>query len=111
MNKTAFSALVSAAASVTIAGACALAGNAVAQPLPCKVIRVINPSAPGGNSDIVFRLFAGKMGEILGQQLVLDYRPGAGGTIGADMTAKSPPDGCTAAIVAASSFAPTRSGR
>ena len=50
----------------------------------------------------MFRLFAGKMGEILGQQLVLDYRPGAGGTIGADMTAKSPPDGCTAAIVAAS---------
>lgn len=42
------------------------------------------------------------MGEMLGQQLVLDYRPGAGGTIGADMTAKSAPDGCTTAIVAAS---------
>ena len=85
MNKTAFSASLSAAVSVnalvTIAGVCMLTGNAVAQPLPCKVIRVINPSAPGGNSDIVFRLFAGKMGEILGQQLVLDYRPGAGGTI------------------------------
>ena len=102
MNMTATRGVVLAAVSMTLAGACALAGNAVAQPLPCKVIRVINPSAPGGNSDIVFRLFAGKMGEILGQQLVLDYRPGAGGTIGADMTAKSPPDGCTAAIVAAS---------
>jgi tripartite-type tricarboxylate transporter receptor subunit TctC len=42
------------------------------------------------------------MGEILGQQLVLDYRPGAGGVIGADMTAKSAPDGYTTAIVAAS---------
>jgi tripartite-type tricarboxylate transporter receptor subunit TctC len=81
---------------------CLAAGGAVAQPLPCKVLRVINPSAPGGNSDIVFRLVSGRMGEILGQQLVLDYRSGAGGTIGADMTAKSAPDGCTTAIVAAS---------
>ena len=87
---------------LALAAALAAAGIAAAQPFPCKVIRVINPSAPGGNSDIVFRLFAGKMGELLGQQLVLDYRPGAGGTIGADMTAKSAPDGCTAAIVAAS---------
>ncbi|NBR29923.1 MAG: tripartite tricarboxylate transporter substrate binding protein [Betaproteobacteria bacterium] len=87
---------------LAIAAVIGVAGVAAAQPLPCKVIRVINPSAPGGNSDIVFRLFAGKMGELLGQQLVLDYRPGAGGTIGADMTAKAAPDGCTAAIVAAS---------
>jgi len=87
---------------LAVAAVLAAAGIAAAQPFPCKVIRVINPSAPGGNSDIVFRLFAGKMGELLGQQLVLDYRPGAGGTIGADMTAKSAPDGCTAAIVAAS---------
>ena len=76
--------------------------TAGAQPYPSKLIRVINPAAPGGNSDIVFRLIAPKMGEILGQQLVLDYRPGAGGVIGADMTAKSAPDGYTTAIVAAS---------
>ena len=83
----------------TIAGVCMLTGNAVAQPLPCKVIRVINPSAPGGNSDIVFRLFAGKMGEILGQQLVLDYRPGAGGTIGGGsiITKDTPPEALTVA--------------
>ncbi len=80
----------------------AWAATAGAQPYPNKLIRVINPAAPGGNSDIVFRLVAPKMGEILGQQLVLDYRPGAGGVIGADMTAKSPPDGYTTAIVAAS---------
>ena len=94
--------MVRSARQWAVAAALGVATVAAAQPLPCKVIRVINPSAPGGNSDIVFRLFAGKMGEILGQQLVLDYRPGAGGTIGADMTAKSAPDGCTAAIVAAS---------
>src|SRR3954468_6838684 len=85
------------------AAACvAFAGAAFAQPYPSKPIRVINPAAPGGNSDIVFRVIAPKMGEIVGQQFVLDYRAGAGGVIGADMTAKSPPDGYTTAIVAAS---------
>jgi hypothetical protein len=49
-----------------------------------KIIRVINPNQPGGNSDILFRLLAPRMGEILGQQLVIDYRPGAGGNIGAE---------------------------
>ncbi len=78
------------------------AAAAGAQPYPMKPIRVINPAAPGGNSDIVFRLIAPRMGEIVGQQFVLDYRPGAGGVIGADMTAKSAPDGYTTAIVAAS---------
>ena len=52
-------------------------GSAIAQQFPAKAIRVINPAAPGGNSDIFFRLLAPKMGEILGQQLVIDYRPGA----------------------------------
>ena len=80
----------------------ALATTAVAQPFPAKPIRVINPSAPGGNSDIVFRVIAPRMGELAGQQFVLDYRPGAGGVIGADMTARSAPDGYTTAIVAAS---------
>jgi tripartite-type tricarboxylate transporter receptor subunit TctC len=76
--------------------------NAAAQTYPSKIIRVINPNQPGGNSDIVFRLLSPKMSEILGQQLVVDYRPGAGGNIGAEMVAKSAPDGYTTAIVAAS---------
>ena len=63
----------------------AFATGAGAQPYPNKPIRVINPAAPGGNSDIVFRVIAPKMGEIVGQQFVLDYRAGAGGVIGADM--------------------------
>ena len=77
-------------------------GPACGQTFPSKIIRVINPAAPGGNSDIVFRIISVKMGELLGQQLVIDYRAGAGGTIGADMTAKAPPDGYTTAITAAS---------
>jgi tripartite-type tricarboxylate transporter receptor subunit TctC len=84
--------------------ACAalLAGQLGAQPFPSKAVRVVNPAAPGGNSDIFFRLLSPKMGEILGQQLIIDYRPGAGGTVGADIIAKSPPDGYTTGIVAGS---------
>ncbi len=74
------------------------AAPAGAQGYPVKPIRVINPAAPGGNSDIIFRLLAGKMGEILGQSLVADYRPGAGGRIGSELTAKSAPDGYTVAL-------------
>jgi tripartite-type tricarboxylate transporter receptor subunit TctC len=81
---------------------CALAAAAGAQPFPAKPIRVVNPAAPGGNSDIFFRILSPKMSEILGQPVIIDYRPGAGGTIGADITAKSPPDGYTTALVAAS---------
>jgi tripartite-type tricarboxylate transporter receptor subunit TctC len=79
-----------------------MGSTASAQQFPAKVIRVINPAAPGGNSDIFFRLLSPKMGEILGQQLIIDYRPGAGGTVGADIIAKSPPDGYTTGIVAGS---------
>ena len=77
-------------------------GAAHAQPFPVKPVRVINPAAPGGNSDIFFRILSPKMGELLGQQLIIDYRPGAGGTVGADIIAKSPPDGYTTGIVAGS---------
>ena len=88
----------------TAVAACAalLAGAALSQPFPSKPIRVVNPAAPGGNSDIFFRLLAPKMSEILGQNLIIDYRPGAGGIVGADIIAKSPPDGYTTGIVAGS---------
>jgi len=78
------------------------AGQVSAQSYPTKIIRVINPNQPGGNSDIIFRLLSPKMGEILGQQLVFDYRPGAGGNIGAEIASKSAPDGYTTLIAAAS---------
>jgi tripartite-type tricarboxylate transporter receptor subunit TctC len=72
------------------------------QSYPNKIVRVINPNQPGGNSDILFRLLSQKMGESLGQQVDVDYRPGAGGNIGAEMTAKAAPDGYTTLIAAAS---------
>ena len=49
-----------------------IAGNAGAQSFPSKPLRVINPAAPGGNSDIFFRLLSPKMTEFLGQPLVID---------------------------------------
>lgn len=76
--------------------------SAGAQTFPTKIIRVVNPAAPGGNSDVFFRLLQPKMSEFLGQQLVFDYRPGAGGTVGGEIIAKSAPDGYTAGLVAAS---------
>jgi len=79
-----------------------VAGNASAQSFPTKPIRVINPAAPGGNSEYFFRLLSKKMSETIGQNFIMDYRPGAGGTIGGDVIAKSAPDGYTTGLVAAS---------
>jgi len=85
--------------------ACGLASmfaDATAQAFPSRPLRVVNPAAPGGNSDVFFRLLQPKMTEVLGQQLVIDYRVGAGGTIGGEMVAKSAPDGYTTGLMAAS---------
>ncbi|MBI2296130.1 MAG: tripartite tricarboxylate transporter substrate binding protein [Betaproteobacteria bacterium] len=79
-----------------------IAGDAAAQAFPTKPIRVINPASPGGNSDIFFRLLAPKMSEAIGQQFVMDYRPGAGATIGGELIVRSAPDGYTTGLVAAS---------
>ena len=56
------------------------------------------PYAPGGSTDVVFRILAPRMSEILGQQILIDNRPGASSTIGLDIVAKSPPDGYTVGI-------------
>ena len=81
-----------------VLGAAALllaAAAAQAQHYPSKPVRIIIPFPPGGNTDIYARPVAAKMGEIYGHQMVVDNRPGAGGSIGADVVAKSPPDGYT----------------
>jgi tripartite-type tricarboxylate transporter receptor subunit TctC len=82
--------------------ACVCAFGAHAQTFPVKPVRIINPAAPGGNSEIFFRLLQPKMAESLGHQIVMDYRPGAGGTIGGEVIARSAPDGYTTGLVAAS---------
>lgn len=69
--------------------------SVAAQAFPAKPIRVLVPFAPGGTADIVARLVSAKMSEELGQQLVIENRGGAGGTIATAMAAKSAPDGYT----------------
>ena len=76
--------------------ACAvMSGGAMAQAYPAKSIRLIVPLAPGGGNDTIARLIGQKISPSLGQQVVVDNRAGAGGLIGAEMAAKSPPDGYT----------------
>ena len=73
----------------------ALALPAGAQDYPAKPIRFVVPYPAGGPLDTVARLLGQKVGEALGQPVVVDNKPGAGGNIGADIVAKSPPDGYT----------------
>ena len=80
----------------TALGACALVASqhaAFAQEYPAKPIRFIVPQPPGGTSDILARAFAQKLAESTHQQVVVDNRAGASGTIGTDLAAKSTPDG------------------
>ena len=72
-----------------------LACNAVAQSYPNRPVRLLVPSTPGGSVDTLARTVGTHLSERWKQQVVVDNRPGAGGTIAADMTAKAPPDGYT----------------
>jgi hypothetical protein len=66
-----------------------------AQTYPTKPIRMVVPSAPGSGPDLIARVVAQKLTESLGKPVVADPRPGAGGSLGAEIVAKSPPDGYT----------------
>jgi len=74
---------------------CALAADAGAQTYPSRPIRMIVPYPPGGSTDPTGRAFAAWLTEALGQQVVVDNRPGAGATIGHALGAKATPDGYT----------------
>ena len=80
----------------------AFAQSPAAQTFPTKPIRLIVPFPPGGGTDITARAIALKLSERWGQQVVVDNRPGANGTIGVDITAKSAPDGYTLTMISSS---------
>jgi tripartite-type tricarboxylate transporter receptor subunit TctC len=80
---------------ITFAAALLAALPAFAQDWPNKPVKMIVPFPPGGGTDTVARPLAAKLSQILGQQVVIDNRGGAGGTIGAAAAAKSPSDGYT----------------
>ena len=80
----------------------ALPRPAAAQAWPAKPLRLVIPFPAGGATDIIGRLLAQKLAAALGQQVVIDNKPGAGGSIGSDLVAKAPPDGHTLLLATSS---------
>src|SRR3954471_3716420 len=78
-----------------LAGGLAFAGAASAQDYPKQPIRLIVPFAPGGGADLMARILGEPLAKRLGQPIVIENKPGAGATIGADLAAKAAPDGYT----------------
>lgn len=78
------------------------AGAASAQQWPTKPVRFVAPFAPGGGTDFIARIAAQKLTEAIKQQVIVENRPGAGGTLGAEIGAKAPPDGYTFTVIAGS---------
>jgi len=94
-----------------VAAALLVSGHAVglsAQSYPERPVRLVVPLSAGGSADIVGRLLAQKLSERLGQQFVIDNRPGAGSLIGTEIAARAPKDGYTL-LLAGSSFTSTPS--
>ena len=79
----------------TLVLALAVAGPVAAQGYPAKPIRLVAPSTPGDAPDVIARMVADKLSIALGQQVVVENRPGAGGVVGSEIVAKALPDGYT----------------
>src|SRR5262245_57228822 len=80
----------------------AAGGIAQAQNYPTKPVRIIVPFPPGGGSDYIARLIAPPLTKVFGQQVIVENRPGAGSTLGAEVALKSPADGYTLLLVSPS---------
>jgi tripartite-type tricarboxylate transporter receptor subunit TctC len=76
-----------------------IGGAAHAQQYPAKSIRFISPFPPGGGNDTISRIIGEKLGEQIGQRIIVDNRPGANTIVGTELLAKSPPDGYTFALI------------
>ena len=91
-----WSSVVSAQVPSTSSGQATSTGSG--QAFPTRTIRAIVPYAPGGSTDVVMRVLAPRMSEILGQQVIVENRPGGSSTIGLDAAAKAQPDGHTMGV-------------
>src|SRR5215218_5175491 len=89
------------AALVLAAAVAAHSGTAAAQTYPLKPVRFVVPYLPGGSADLFARMLAPELSETLGQQIVVDNRGGAGGTIGTEIGARAAPDGYTLVLATA----------
>ena len=76
-----------------VAAAVAITASAHAQDYPTKPVRFIVPYPPGGSSDVLARVIAQKLTEVLGRQVIIENRPGATGNIGHELAAKASSDG------------------
>jgi tripartite-type tricarboxylate transporter receptor subunit TctC len=100
MKKFSYTTVRARASTLAILGGCTMVAGfaatpiaALAQAYPVKPVRWIVPFPPGGGTDLLSRTLAPKLAEALGQQVVIDNRPGSGGTIGLAIAAKAPADG------------------
>jgi len=93
------------AIAVSLALAC---GQAMAQAYPSKPVRLIAPFPPGGTSDVLSRLLAQRLSDMLGRQVVVENRPGAGSNLGHELAAKAPADGYTMLLSSNTALAANR---